>query len=437
MAALCGFFQADRCRRGGGLALAAAAGMLAGAAPARADVAGAINAGIAADDNVFRLAAGAAPPPRGCRRDTNAAVGGEAQIGLGQPLASATAIPASWSGSLKASGARTFYRCNTDLDATSGQADARLASPRIGPFTLTADASLSRRLSPFEETGSARINQQTLLRSSARLNLNITPDIAVLVQPSYLFSHNRADSFKRLDYAQFGVDAGVVYTSPLGNSIGLRARQAVTRGRYPQIATISTSDGTTSAQADLRNDARERLVELDVLYASGPFLRLMINLGYAWRRDRRDLPGILALLRSDYRGIVGSATLTLRPGERLGLDLSVSRQLASQNFLLATNARTTIYEAALRYQVGSRVELNAKTRLVDQQSRYQLLEPTPVTVANRTTAVSLGGVWSMTDRLTATLDLSHMQRLSGRLIEPFSQNAARLQVAYKMGTLAQ
>lgn len=403
-----------------------------GGAPARADVSGAINAGFSADDNVFRLGPEQTAPGEGCRRDTSAALGGELQVALGQPLADGDAIPSTWGGRLKASAARTFYRCNTALDAASGQVDTRLASPMIGPFTLAMQATLIHRLTPFEESVSARINQQTLLRSDARVNVRITPDIAVLIQPTYLFSHNKAESFKRLDYAQAGLDAGIVYTSPTSNSIGFRARQAFTRGSLPQIATV----GDSGVQTDLRNNARERLVELDLRYAPGPFARLMVNLGYAWRRDRRDLPGILALLRSDYRGLVGSATLALRKDDRLGLELSINRQLASQNFLLATSARTTMYDAMLHKRVAGRLDVNAQARLVDQRSSYQLLEPTPLVVANRTLTLALGGVWDLTDRLRASLDLSHMERLRGTLIEPFAQNSARLQVTYQMGTPA-
>lgn len=401
------------------------------ARPAHADVGAALNGGVVLDDNVFRLGASQAASASTCRRDSNGALGGEVRVAMGEGVTAGSTLPMAWSGVLKASAARSVYRCNRTLDATSGQADLSLRSPAIGHFNATLDVRLIHRLTPFEESRSSQINLQTLLRGNARAMLRITPDLSVLVQPTYLLSHNRAPSFRPLDYAQVGVDTGVVYTSPTGNSVGLRVRQAITRSRYAQIAIVGDSDVST----DLANNARERLVELDLLYAPGPFVSLSVNLGYAWRKDRRTLPGVLAFVRNDYQGLVGSATLGFQRGDRSRLDLSVTRQLASQNFLLATAARTTIYDATMRQKVATRLALSAQGRLIDQRSSYQLIEPTPVQIANRTLSLAAGATWDVTDRLGASLDLTHLERLRGRLIEPFAQNAVRLQLTYQMGTL--
>lgn len=393
-------------------------------ASARADTSGTITLQAAQDSNVFRRGQGTGLAVGACRSDQSVQAQGQLNHAFGDPLASAGIAPANWSGTFSGTLSDTRYRCNTALNNTAGNARLQLATPAFGAVFFTFNPAISRQQTSLEFVGSTGINSQFLGQMSASAGLHITPDLALVVSPGFTYSRNSSRILGAQNYDKYGYQAGISYTSGLGNSVSILAKINKTRGPHAIIAAVGTD------QFDVRTNYRERGVNLGVNYAISPLTHIYADLGYLKWTDLRNIPAATASYPKSYGGFVGSLRATYQPDAQTSFELSASRQFASLDLLFVSGIVFDDFYVNLKKKLSSRISSSVKFDLVRQRFIQNPSANQNQSDHNKVFNLSAEVNYSLRENLQVNFTYSHQNRLSGGQLNPFSENSARVQFAY-------
>ena len=398
--------------------------------PASAQTSGAVTLQAAHDSNVFRAQQGTVLANGACRSDQSAQAQGQLDHSFGESLAVTARTPASWSGTLSGTVSDTRFRCNTALNHAAGSAQAHLASPAFGPLSFTLDPTLARQQTSLEFVGSTGINAQFLGQVSGSAGLHITPDLALIVRPQFTYSRNTSPLLAAQNYNKYGYQAGISYVSGLGNSISILAKINKIRGPRAIDQILNAN------QFDVRTNYRERGVDLTLNYAVSPLTRFNVDLGYLKWLDLRNIPAAAANYPKSYGGFVGNFRATYQPSSLTSVEFSASRQFSSLDLLFVSGIVFDNAYVSVSKKIADRLSGNVKI----QMNRQRFIQNNAGTV-NQSDRNKLFGVdaelhYTLSDRLNISLYYSRQKRLSGGLLNPFSENAARIQLVYNFGKSA-
>ena len=393
------------------------------AAPAHAEVQWQVGASldIRGDDNVFRLRDNAVPASGGCRRDWIGQVAGNLGLQLGQARVGDLGR-SDWYASLIGSVSRQSYDCNAQLSNTGFNGAASVDLPDIGPLRTRITGSTRRQLSSFNEFSAISRNAQTVTQAAASLRLNVTPEVALVANPTFIVSANDDPLLKPLDYRRYGADIGIGYFSPLGNSLILSVGKAKAKGFRARPVQIGNQT------FDLRTDQVDTIIGLAMHYAVSPVTSIDAKVEHAKRDDRR-------VIVADFSGLIGDVSVTWSPREELTFTVDASRALSSQSYLFADGQRSDALGFRANDRLWDRGQFAFSARYSIQHFTFSPLATLQPGGDNRILELQAGVSTERFDRLKIGLELSHIVRLSGGIYAPFSDNSAQLQLTYAFGDI--
>lgn len=384
----------------------------------------------AQDSNVFRLGPDAGTMGRACRSDQSVLAQGQIDRTFGAALAPSGSVPTTWTGTFSGALSDTRYRCNSALDNTGGSATWQLASPAFGPFAFSLNPSLARQQTSLEFIGTTGVNSQFLGQLNARAGLYLVPDVALIVEPKYVYSRNSSKILSAQDYDKYGGQAGIAYLSGLGNSISILAKYNKARGPYQSFADYE------SQSFDIRTNYREKGVDLYVNYSISALTRFNLDLGYLYWKDLRSFPTAISGSEKKYGRLVGNFRANYQPGNGTDLELSALRQFSSLDLLLTNGIIVDDFYFKIHKRVTKKLSASLKLQHSHQHFLYNIISSTNLPGSNKISSINTNLHYNFNDNLQIDLNYSHQSRLSGGLLNPFSENSVGVQLAYKFGKSA-
>ena len=380
------------------------------AMPASAQVSAEVGGAVAFEDNLFRQSGDQPPVLDLPRSDRIYSVNGTVR---------AQVRPGDIDGQLELRAGKDWYERNSRLNNFNYQARLTALRPSLDGIGLSVNGLSARRLSSFADLRRPVRNLQFLNQADVEATFPITPEIRLVVNPSYTENTNSNDVLKLNDFRQYGVRGGFGWFTPLGNSIALTVTKRMTDGlrSRPVLTPAGTVDGKT--------DLSDTSIDLKLVYAISPLTSVSAFVSYVDRDDR-------SVLNADYHGPAGSLTFDYHPRESLNVTLTGGRRLEGQSFLFVDAVRTDYVTLTGRMTLADRVDLRLVGDHYRRRFRYDpLLSNGLTTILDRNYRVDAQLEYEIGDRVRATVGAAHEWRDSNYAFGNF--RATSIQVGAVVG----
>lgn len=327
--------------------------------------------------------------------------------------------PGDIDGLLEVRAGQDWYERNSRLNNFNYQARLTASRASLDGIGLAVNGLSARRLSSFSDLRQPIRNLQFLNQADIEVTVPITPEIRLVVDPSYTENTNTADVLKLNDFRQYGVRGGLGWFTPLGNSIALTVTKRQTDGLRDRP--VLTPVGVRNATTDLSDTS----IDLKLVYAISPLTSVSAFVSYVDRDDK-------SVLDADYHGPAGSVTLDYHPRDTLGFTLTGGRRLEAQSLLFVDAVRTDFITLTTTARVYDRINLRLLADHYRRRFRYDpLLTNGLSTIEDRNYRLDAQLEYQIADRVRTTIGAAHEWRNSNFAFSNFS--ATSIQVGAIVG----
>jgi hypothetical protein len=380
--------------------------------PAAADVAAQLGASAAYDDNLFRQS----------RDLPNSSHGRSDQIYSVNGQINATVTPGDFNGRLQIDAGQNWYAQNPDLDNFNYSVRLGLQRSSLDGIGLSLTGQSERLLSSFADIRSRVRNIQELNQIDAETTVPLTPEIRLVVDPTFTQNTNSSLQVSYNDFRQYGIRAGLGLFTPLGNSVALTATRRYTDGLQPRLVLLA--DGTsTNSQIDVVDTS----VDVKATYHVSPFTSVSAFVSYVERRDR-------SIFRSNYSGPAGNISITYSPRDTLSVQLTGGRRLETQSFIFVDSVKSDFITFVGYVRVAERFDLNLLADHYRRRYRYGLLvnagQPFEI---DRNYRIDADFGYRVADRLRLGIRATREWRTSTVAFGSFHASAIQASASYVFG----
>lgn len=280
--------------------------------------------------------------------------------------------------------------------------------------SLRIEASWNRgqSLAGFADFRSTIKNVVTTENDLLRLQYLITPDWSLIATGAHGSNINGTTANAASDSRTDSGELGLQYDSPLGNHIGIVARE--TKGRHPNLEFVP-------GFSLVDNSYREKDLEVNVRWAPNIVSQLGFSVSKT-RRDHKDIP------QRNFSGTIASVSYDWIPSTMAAINIYLRRDLGAQDIFLANYAVTRSIGIAPRWSPTQQITVQARAerRLREFGGDPRFVISNASIPTDTTNSFSLSAQYAATPAVLLSLFLQHDARASTDPTLPYESNTASM-----------